>query len=58
MKSHLTTLVELSGERETDFLQNWKQEPDIDTLELSVPEHIKILLEDDNSNPIPYLKPF
>ena len=58
MKAHLTTLVELSSEKETDFLQNWKQELDIDSLELSIPEHIKILLEDDNNDPIPYLKPF
>ena len=58
MKSHLTTLIELSGEKETDFLENWKQEPDIDSLDLNISEHVKILLEDDNNAPIPYLEPF
>ena len=58
MKSHLITLIELSGENETDFLENWKQEPDIDSLELSISEHIKILLEENTNTPIPYLKPF
>lgn len=58
VKSHLATLVELSGKNETDYLEDWKKEPDIDSLELNVPEHVKILLEDGNDAPIPYLKPF
>ncbi len=50
IKSLLTTLIELSGENEKDFLEDWKHESDIDTLELSVSQQIKFFIGQDDNN--------
>lgn len=58
IKTTLTSLVELTGENETQYIETWKKQQDVDSLSFSIPEHAKIILEDENNNQIPYIDPF
>ncbi len=58
LKSTLTSLVDLIGENESRFIENWKREEDISSLSFSVPESPKILLLDENGKKLSYSKPF
>lgn len=58
LKANLSSYVELIGENEIDFLKNWENESNIDTLSLSISERTKIVLEDENGEIIPYIRPF